>query len=104
MIIDAQGCVTAQDAQGNIVIQAALTPVADASYLYGGQGQLADHCNGLFTFRISTKSSQQDVFVTFMGRAVLFSSFTWKQRPLTCNDSNPPMIQRFNFASRSPRD
>ena len=76
MVIDAQGNVTVQDAQNNTVIQAALTPVADASYLYGSQGQLQDPCNGLFTFRIATVNSQQDVFMTFMGRAVLFSSFT----------------------------
>lgn len=76
LVIDAQGNVTVQDGQGNTVIQTALTPVADASYLYGSQGQLTDPCNGLFTFRISTANSQQDVFVTFMGRAVLFSSFT----------------------------
>jgi len=49
--------------------------VADASYLVGA-GELEDPCNGLFTFRVSTANSQQDVFVTFMDRAVLFSSFT----------------------------
>ena len=76
LVIDAQGNVTVHDAQGTTVIQATLTPVADASYLYGSPGQLADPCNGLFTFQISTANSQQDVFVTFMGRAVLFSSFT----------------------------
>jgi hypothetical protein len=76
LVIGAQGNVTVQDAQGNTVIQAALTAVADASYLYGSSGELQDPCNGLFTFRISTANSQQDVFVTFMGRAVLFSSFT----------------------------
>jgi hypothetical protein len=67
--------VTVQDAQGNTLVQAALTPVADASYLVGA-GKLQDSCNGLFTFRVSTANSQQDVLVTFMDRAVLFSSFT----------------------------
>jgi hypothetical protein len=76
LVMDTQGNVTVQDGQGNTVIQAGLTPVADAAYLYGSPGQLTDPCNGLFTFRITTGSSQQDVFVTFMGRAVLFSSFT----------------------------
>jgi hypothetical protein len=76
LVIDAQGNLTAQDAQNHTLMQAALTPVADASYLYGSPGQLADPCNGLFTFRISTANSQQDVFVSLMGRAVLFSSFT----------------------------
>jgi hypothetical protein len=68
--------VTVEDAQGNTVIQTTLTPVADASYLYGSAGQLSDPCNGLFTFRVTTANSQQDVFVAFMDRAVLFASFT----------------------------
>ncbi len=69
------GQVTVQDAQGDTLVQAALTPVADAGYLVGA-GELQDPCNGLFTFRVTTANSQQDVFVTFLGRAVLFSSFT----------------------------
>jgi len=47
-------------------------PVADTSYLYG-PGELGDPCNRLFTF--ITSGFQQDVFVTFMERALLFSSF-----------------------------
>lgn len=73
--ITSGGQVTVQDALGATLVQATLTPVADASYLVG-PGELQDPCNGLFTFRVSTASSQQDVFVTFLGRAVLFSSFT----------------------------
>ncbi|MGC1225783.1 MAG: hypothetical protein WA859_04830, partial [Candidatus Sulfotelmatobacter sp.] len=46
------------------------------SYLYGSSGELSDPCYGLFTFRITTATGQQDVFVTFMGQAMLFSSFT----------------------------
>ena len=76
MIIDSQANVTVQDSQGNTVIQTTLAAVADTAYLYGSSGQLSDPCNGLFTFRITTANSQQDVFVTFMDRAVLFSSFT----------------------------
>jgi hypothetical protein len=68
--------VTVEDAQDNAVIQTTLTPVADASYLYGSAGELSDPCNGLFTFRITTANSQQDVSVTFMDRAVLSASFT----------------------------
>jgi hypothetical protein len=56
--------------------QATLTPVADASYLYGSSGQLSDPCYGLFTFRVTTSSSQEDVFVAFMDKAMLFSSFS----------------------------
>jgi hypothetical protein len=75
LVIDAQAHVTVADAQGNIFIQTTLTPVADTSYLYGSPGQLASPCNGLFSFRVSTPNALQDVFVTFMGRAVLFASF-----------------------------
>lgn len=49
--------------------------MADTSYLYGSAGELQDPCYGVFTFRVTTASSQQDVFVTFMDRAMLFSSF-----------------------------
>jgi len=69
------GKVTISDTQGNVLVQATLTPVADASYLYGSSGQLQDPCYGLFTFRVTSGSSQQDVFMTFMGNAMLFSSF-----------------------------
>jgi hypothetical protein len=73
--ITVTGQVTVQDTQGNTLLQAALIPVANVSYLVG-TGELQDPCYGLFTFRVTTASSQQDVFVTFLGRAVLFSSFT----------------------------
>ena len=86
LVIDALANVTVEDAQGNAVIQTTLTPVADTSYLYGSAGELSDPCNGLFTFRITTASSQQDVFVTFMDRAVLFASFT---APLPQQQGNP---------------
>lgn len=75
LAVTSQGNVTVRDAQGNTIIQAALTPVADASYLYGSAGQLNDPCYGIFTFRVATAQSQQDVFVTFMDKAMLFSSF-----------------------------
>jgi hypothetical protein len=73
--ISSGGQVIVQDSQGNTLVQATLTPVADASYLVGA-GELQDPCNGLFTFRVTTASSQEDVFVTFLDRAMLFSSFT----------------------------
>lgn len=62
-----------KDAQGNTMVHATLTPVADTSYRYGG-GSLADPCYGVFTFRVITASSQQDVFLTFMDQSLLFSS------------------------------
>jgi hypothetical protein len=72
--ITSAGGITIQDAQGAPMLQAVLTPVADTSYLYGS-GELQDPCYGLFTFRVTSANSQQDVFMTFMDRAVLFSSF-----------------------------
>jgi hypothetical protein len=49
--------------------------VADASYIYDGTAnKLSDPCYGMFTFR-TTANSQQDVFVSFQGKAVIFASF-----------------------------
>jgi hypothetical protein len=76
LVITSGAQITVTDAQGNQMVQATLTPVAGASYLYGSPGQLSDPCYGLFTFRVTTASSQQDVFVAFMDKAMLFSSFT----------------------------
>jgi hypothetical protein len=83
--IGADAQITVQDSQGNTLVQTTLTPVADASYLYGA-GELTDPCYGLFTFRVSTANSQQDVFVTFMNHTILFASFTGV---LPANGSNP---------------
>jgi hypothetical protein len=76
LLVDASGNVTVNDAQSHMIVQAVLTPVADASYLYGSSGELQDPCNGVFTFRVATAAAQQDVFVTFMDKSMLFSSFT----------------------------
>lgn len=73
--IDATALVTVADAAGNVMLQAPLTPVADAAYLYGSAGKLSDPCYGLFTFRTYHGAQPQDVFVTFVNGAVLFSSF-----------------------------
>jgi len=74
--VTAGAALTMADLQGAQILQATLTPVADADYLYGSPGELQDPCNGVFTFRLITASVQQDVFVTFMGQAMLFSSFS----------------------------
>jgi len=76
LIVGASGQVTFTDAKGNPLAQGTLTPVAQVSYLYGAAGQLSDPCYGLFTFRLTTATSQQDVFVSFLGQAMLFSAFT----------------------------
>ena len=74
MVISANAQITVTNASGTTLVQATLTPVADATYLYGAN-ELQDPCFGLFTFRVTTATSQRDVFVTFMDRAILFSSF-----------------------------
>ena len=76
LAVDSSGKVTISNAKGHTIVQAVLTPVADATYLYGSTGQLQDPCNGVFTFRVTSASAQQDVFVTFMDKAMLFSAFT----------------------------
>jgi hypothetical protein len=75
--ISAAAGVTVQNSQGATILQATLTPVADTAYLYDGTvNKLQDPCWGLFTFRVVNGSSTQDVFVTFVNGAILFSAFT----------------------------
>lgn len=74
--VSAAGLVTVTDSQNNVMASGTLVPVADAAYIYDGtSNELSDPCWGLFTFRTVTASAHQDVFVTFQGNAVLFSSF-----------------------------
>jgi len=76
LTITASGTVSLTDASGNNQLPAGstLTPVANAGYLYGS-GELQDPCWGIFTVRVTTGTTQQDIFLTFQGNAVLFSSF-----------------------------
>lgn len=76
IVVDAVGNLTVTGVQSNVLLAATLSPVADASYLYGSPGELADPCYGMFTFRTMHSGQPQDVFVTFQGNAVLFSSFS----------------------------
>jgi hypothetical protein len=85
LTVGANGSVTLKDAQNTVLAQGTLAPVADTSYLFGSSGELTDPCFGLFTFRVSTPTSQQDVFLTFQGHAVLFSYF---RATLPMNPSN----------------
>jgi hypothetical protein len=78
LVVGANASVTLSDSHNVILAQGTLAPVADTSYLYGSSGQLTDPCFGLFTFRVTTANSQQDVFLAFQGRAVLFSEFRAK--------------------------
>jgi hypothetical protein len=75
--------ITVTDSNGNTFINAALTPVANSSNLYGSAGQLTDPCYGLFTFHVVTGTYEHDVFVTFVGNSVVFSKYSanlpWSQ-------------------------
>lgn len=73
--IGVHGSVVITDSQGNTMASGTLKPIADTSYIYDGTANtLSDPLFGMFTFRTSD-TSQQDVFVTFEGKAVIFSSF-----------------------------
>ncbi len=74
--VSSNGEVTITDSQNHLLASGTLTPVADVSYLYDGTANtLPDPCYGIFTFRTLTDTLHQDVFVTFQGNAVLFTSF-----------------------------
>jgi hypothetical protein len=77
LVVMSNGRATLPDAESNVLAQGTLAPVADTGYLWGASDELGDPC-GLFTFRVTTGNSQQGVFLTFQGRAVLFSSFPSK--------------------------
>ena len=83
IVVSSSGQITITDSSGNQMAQGTLSAVADTSYLYGTAGELQDPCWGLFTVRITTGSSQQDVFVSFLNSSMLFSSFSanvpWSQ-------------------------
>lgn len=78
LVVTSTGDVVIDDAQGNLIVQGTLAPIATTPYLYlSDLSELQDPCYGVFTFRITNPNvTQQDVFVAFMGQAMLFSSFT----------------------------
>jgi hypothetical protein len=74
--IASSGAMTITDSQNHTLATGTLAAVADTPYLYDGTAnQLTDPCYGMFTFRMSTGGVQQDVFVSFLGSAAVFSSF-----------------------------
>lgn len=75
LVIDATGQFTLTNSSNSVMAQGTLVAVADTPYLYGSPNELQDPCFGLFTFRVKTATTQQDVFVTFLNNAVLFSSY-----------------------------
>jgi hypothetical protein len=74
--VSASGAVTITDSSGTVMAQGTLAAVADTPYLYGGSPSLANPCYGLFTFQAMDGSAQQNVFVSFLGQTVMFSSFS----------------------------
>ncbi|HVI09096.1 MAG TPA: hypothetical protein VND65_12470 [Candidatus Binatia bacterium] len=74
--IGSGGAVTITDSHNNPMASGTLAAVADTSYLYDGTANtLPDPLYGMFTFRTATANAQQDVYVSFQGNAVIFSSF-----------------------------
>jgi len=70
------GQVTITDSQSNVMATGTLAAIADTPYLYDGTANtLPDPLYGMFTFRSATANSQQDAYVSFVGNAVIFSSF-----------------------------
>ena len=70
------GVLTMMDSQKNVLATGTLTPIASASYLYDGtSNELSSPCNGLFTVRMTTTNSRQDVLHGFQGNTVIFSSY-----------------------------
>jgi hypothetical protein len=85
--VSSTGTITIANAANNTLATGTLVAVADSPYLYDGtSNKLSDPCNGLFTVRTSTANSQQDLFVSFQGNAVIFGSF---QSALPAQSSNP---------------
>jgi len=74
--VGANGAVTIVDNSNTTIAAGTLAAIADTPYIYDGTSTtLSDPLYGMFTFRTSTANSQQDLFVTFQGNAVIFSSF-----------------------------
>ncbi len=76
VVITSAGELTITQNDGTRLASGTLVPVADAPHLYGDTSRLQDPCFGLFTIRSATGDAQQDVFVSFLNGAVLFSSYS----------------------------
>jgi hypothetical protein len=75
--ISATGHLTMKNNIGTTLLSVTLQPVADHSYPYG-PAELEDPCYGTFTSRTISSSFQQEVFIAFQERSVLFSYFRAK--------------------------
>jgi hypothetical protein len=84
--VTAEGAVTITDSSGKVMVQGTLAAVADTPYLFGGSPSLANPCYGLFTFQTTDGTVTRDVFVSFLGQTVMFSSFS-AQLPSVANET-----------------
>ncbi len=76
VVVGSDGSVTITDSLGNTLANGTLAAIADTPRIYDGTSNtLPDPLFGVFTFRSSTTSLQQDVFMTFQDNAVIFASF-----------------------------
>jgi hypothetical protein len=76
--IGSDGAVIITNSQNQVLAKGTLTPVADDTEIYDSNNgflSIKDPCFGLFTFRVTTPTGQQDIFVAFEGRSVLLASF-----------------------------
>jgi hypothetical protein len=74
--VSSAGVATITDSQNNTLASGTLAAVADTPNLYDGTANtLSDPCYGLFTIHTETGTAQQDVYVSFQGNALIFSSF-----------------------------
>lgn len=69
------GYLVAVDESGSTIIEDALRPVPDVTYLTGAGKLDAERCKGIFTFRTHDAGGNRDVFVIFTKNGLLFSSF-----------------------------
>jgi hypothetical protein len=69
------GYLVAVDESGATVIEDALRPVPDVTYLTGAGKLDAERSRGIFTFRTHDAGGNRDVFVIFTKNGLLFSSF-----------------------------
>jgi len=76
VMVGADGSVTITDSQNTTMATGTLAAIADTAYIYDHtSNKLSDPLYGVFTFRTTTSNAQQDLFATFQGNAIIFSSF-----------------------------
>lgn len=76
IVVGQGGTVTITDSNNKVMATGMLAAIADTPRIYDGTANtIPDPLWGMFTFRTSTSSTQQDVFATFQVNAVIFSSF-----------------------------